>query len=125
MRAITVFLALLLAAVASPARAQPALLDAQTDLVRLTPHLGYAVDPDGRADAAAMFARVGRGEFEPLPDGSSTFGFTTIAIAMSRSLRTPSGSTPASRCVASASGFLRSKMLWVGRLKSMHSAAVR
>ncbi|WP_339827410.1 diguanylate cyclase [uncultured Arenimonas sp.] len=76
MRVITVFLALLLAAVASPAPAQPALLDEHTSSIRLEPHLRYAVDPDGRADAAAMFARAGRGEFEPLPDGSSTFGFS-------------------------------------------------
>ncbi|WP_374605227.1 7TM diverse intracellular signaling domain-containing protein [Arenimonas sp.] len=76
MRVISVFLALLLAAVGYPALAQPALLDEQTDLVRLAPHLKYAIDPDGRDDAAAMFARAGRGEFQPLPNGSSTFGFT-------------------------------------------------
>lgn len=76
MRPITVFLALLLAAVASMARAQPALLDEHSDQLALTPHLGYAVDPDGRADATAMFAKAGRGEFEPLPEGSDAFGFT-------------------------------------------------
>lgn len=76
MRILGMLLALVLATLATSARAQPALLDDQVEMLRLTPHLQVAVDPTGRADAAAMFGRAARGEFAPLPEGSSTFGFT-------------------------------------------------
>lgn len=58
------------------AAADGAVLGEQTVSLELSPHLGYRVDPDGRADAAAMFAQARRGGFEPLPGGSATFGFT-------------------------------------------------
>jgi diguanylate cyclase (GGDEF)-like protein len=58
---------------------ETAVLDPGRDSLRLGPHLSFGVDPDGRADAAAMFAQVGRGEFTPLPDDNATFGFTNGA----------------------------------------------
>lgn len=76
MRLLATLLALLLAVCAPGARAQPVLLDDGQGQVQLAPHLNHAVDPDGRADSAAMFARAGRGEFEPLPGGNTTLGFT-------------------------------------------------
>ena len=41
----------------------------------LSPHIGYSVDPDGRADASSMFQAAAQGKFRPLPDGNATFGF--------------------------------------------------
>ena len=41
----------------------------------LSPHVGYFVDPDGRADASSMFQAAGQGRFQPLPNGNATFGF--------------------------------------------------
>ena len=41
----------------------------------LSPHVGYHVDPDGRADASSMFQAAGQGQFRPLPNGNATFGF--------------------------------------------------
>lgn len=76
MRIFATLLALLLALCAPETRAQPAMLDEGTEQLSLSPHLQYAVDPEGRADAATMLARVGRGEFAPLPDGNSTLGFS-------------------------------------------------
>lgn len=76
MRFIAVVLALWLSLAGQSALASPAVLDEGAQVLTLAPHLGYRVDPDGRADAAAMFAQAGRGGFEPLPGGSSTFGFT-------------------------------------------------
>lgn len=43
--------------------------------IALSPYISYATDPNGRADATAMFAAVERGEFKPLPKDSATFGF--------------------------------------------------
>jgi diguanylate cyclase (GGDEF)-like protein len=61
----------------APARAvETAVLDPGRDSLRLGPHLSFGVDPEGRADAAAMFAQVERGQFSPLPDANATFGFT-------------------------------------------------
>ena len=76
MRFIAVLLALWLSLAGQTALASPAVLDEGAQVLTLAPHLGYRVDPDGRADAAAMFAQASRGGFEPLPGGSSTFGFT-------------------------------------------------
>ena len=41
----------------------------------LSPHVGYLTDPDGRADATAMFQAAALGRFKPLPNGNATFGF--------------------------------------------------
>ncbi len=51
-------------------------LDAGRDSLQLTPHLTVAIDADGKADAAAMFARQARGQFTPLPGNRAAFGFT-------------------------------------------------
>lgn len=76
MRFIAVVLALWLSLAGQTAQASPAVLGEDTQVLTLAEHMGYRVDADGRADAAAMFAQAGRGGFEPLPNGSSTFGFT-------------------------------------------------
>jgi hypothetical protein len=76
MRFIAVVLALWLSLAGQTAQASPAVLGEDTQMLALAEHMGYRVDADGRADAAAMFAQAGRGGFEPLPNGSSTFGFT-------------------------------------------------
>ncbi|WP_374472196.1 7TM diverse intracellular signaling domain-containing protein [Arenimonas sp.] len=76
MRFIAVVLALWLSLAGQTAQASPAVLGEDTQMLALADHMGYRVDADGRADAAAMFAQAGRGGFEPLPNGSSTFGFT-------------------------------------------------
>lgn len=76
-RTITLLLALMLAWIAAPTfAAAPAVLDAGRQSLPLTPHLAYRVDADGRADAAAMFAQAGRGNFQPMPADGSAFGFT-------------------------------------------------
>ena len=68
---------LLLASLAGPATAREVLvLDGSRQTVPLTPQLQYRVDPDGRADASAMFEQARAGGFEPLRGGDSTFGFT-------------------------------------------------
>ena len=41
----------------------------------LSPHVGFYVDPDGRADASSVFQAVTQGHFQPLPNGNATFGF--------------------------------------------------
>jgi diguanylate cyclase (GGDEF)-like protein len=75
-RLIALLLGLLLAIGATAAAASPAVLEAGSERLSLTPHLSFSVDPGGRADAAAMFSRASRGEFEPLPGDSAAFGFT-------------------------------------------------
>lgn len=76
-RTIALLLAFVLAWFVAPAlAAPPAVLDAGRQSLPLTPHLTYRIDPDGRADAAAMFAQAERGTFMPLPGDSSAFGFT-------------------------------------------------
>jgi diguanylate cyclase (GGDEF)-like protein len=76
-RTIAIVLACLLAWIGTPAAAAtPAVLDSNRESLVLAPHLTFRVDEDGRADAAAMFAQHARGNFEPLPAGSSAFGFT-------------------------------------------------
>ncbi|KFN48923.1 sensor domain-containing diguanylate cyclase [Arenimonas composti] len=56
------------------------MLDPGREQLDLAPHLTHAADPDGDADAAAMFARQARGLFAPLPGGRPTFGFRDGAI---------------------------------------------
>jgi diguanylate cyclase (GGDEF)-like protein len=85
-RLIALLMALLLAFGASAAAAASAVLDSGSERLALTPYLSYGVDPDGRADAAAMFARAGRGEFMPLPGDSAAFGFTQGAYWFHASL---------------------------------------
>ena len=46
----------------------------------LSQHVGYLTDPDGRADASAMFQAAAQGRFQPLPDGNATFGFRDEAF---------------------------------------------
>jgi diguanylate cyclase (GGDEF)-like protein len=41
----------------------------------LSPHVGFAVDPGGQADASAMFQAAAQDRFQPLPNGNATFGF--------------------------------------------------
>jgi len=70
-------LLLVLCSLAAPAAATgPATLGEQTQTLELGPYLDYRVDPDGRADATAMFAEARRGGFAPLPGGNATFGFS-------------------------------------------------
>src|SRR5690606_39340262 len=65
---------LLLASLAGPATAREVLvLDGSRQTVPLTPQLQYRVDPDGRADASAMFEQARADGFEPLRGGDSTF----------------------------------------------------
>ena len=52
------------------------MLDSDREALSLSPYLTYGVDPGDRADAAAMFSKAERGEFKPLPGGSTAFGFT-------------------------------------------------
>ena len=62
--------------IAGNAVAQPvATLDAGLKTLQLTPHVSYHHDPDGRADATAMFALAKSGRFAPLPPNGPTFGF--------------------------------------------------
>ncbi len=75
---LTWLLALMLAAALPCAAhaAQPALeLDPGHDNVQLTPHLTYRHDSGAVDDAADAFRRLAAGEFGPLPDGQSEFGF--------------------------------------------------
>jgi diguanylate cyclase (GGDEF)-like protein len=61
-----------LARAQAPARAE---IRPGVDTLELSPHLGYRVDLDGRADSADMFEAANAGEFAPLPDGRPTFSF--------------------------------------------------
>jgi diguanylate cyclase (GGDEF)-like protein len=77
-RCLGLLLAILLTLSVTPAGASagPALLDASRESLVLAPHLSMKADPEGRTDAAAMFAQAAQGKFEPLPGDSTTFGFT-------------------------------------------------
>ncbi|WP_325131631.1 diguanylate cyclase [Arenimonas sp.] len=75
-RLLALLLGLLLAIGAGAVAAGPTVLVAGTERASLNPNLTYGVDPSGRADAAAMFSRVRRGEFQALPGDSAAFGFT-------------------------------------------------
>ncbi len=52
----------------------------------LSPHVGFFLDPDGRADASAMFDAAAQGRFKPLPNGNATFGFANGAYWFHTSL---------------------------------------
>ncbi len=70
-------LALLLMLAGTPTRASgPAVLDSGRESLPLTSYLGVLADPEGHADAAAMFAQAERGAFTPLPEDGTAFGFT-------------------------------------------------
>ena len=71
-------LALLLAMSALPAGASAGrlVLEPGREAIELAPFLEMKAEPEGRADAAAMFAQAAQGHFEPLPDGTTAFGFT-------------------------------------------------
>ena len=72
-----VVLAFWLALAASAAGAVgPAVLDVNHEALPLAPHLSMRSDPDGRADAAAMFSQADQGNFSPLPGSGTAFGFT-------------------------------------------------
>ena len=75
-RWISLLLGLLLAFGTTDSAAGPAVLEAGSERLALTPHLSYGIDETGRADASAMFSRASRGEFMPLPGDSAAFGFT-------------------------------------------------
>jgi diguanylate cyclase (GGDEF)-like protein len=51
-------------------------LESGRNRIELSPHMSYTVDMDGRADYVAMFSQAGLGQFQPLPDKRSTFGFS-------------------------------------------------
>src|SRR4029079_12370559 len=61
-----------LASAQAPPRAE---IGPRMDQVDLAPYMGVRVDPEGRADAAAMFEAAAAGTFAPLPGGRPTFSF--------------------------------------------------
>lgn len=73
------WLAALLLAAALPCAAQAALpaleLTPGHDEVQLSPYVGYRQDAGAVDEPADAFRRVAMGEFAPLPDGQSEFGF--------------------------------------------------
>lgn len=75
------WLALLGLACLSPAWADDsrAVLKAGLTRLELSPYVGYRVDPEGRADASAMFQSAEQKPFQPLPNGNATFGFSNGA----------------------------------------------
>jgi diguanylate cyclase (GGDEF)-like protein len=77
-RCLAALLALLLLFSGSTAGAAPgpAVLDGGRESLVLAPYLSMKNDPDGRADAAAMFSQADQGNFQALPGGSTAFGFT-------------------------------------------------
>ncbi|UXI67112.1 sensor domain-containing diguanylate cyclase [Tahibacter amnicola] len=75
-RVAPIVLLLWLLSLAFTTTASPTLdLAAGQTRARLAPVTTYIADPDGKATAAEMFTRAGRGEFAPLPGGNATFGF--------------------------------------------------
>ncbi len=91
MRRLFALLGLCWALATTPAvGADTAQIDGGHDSLALTGHLQVAIDPDGRADAAAMFARQARGQFAPLPGGRAAFGFTEGAHWFHATLRNQS-----------------------------------
>ena len=54
---------------------QPVVLTADQDAVVLSPGTRYLVDSSGLASASEQFARIESDDFQPLPNGSATFGF--------------------------------------------------
>jgi diguanylate cyclase (GGDEF)-like protein len=76
-RTITLLLALALAWLAGPSlAAERIVLDTAQPSQTLAAYLTYHVDPEGRADAASLFAQAARGEFQPMPAEGTAFGFT-------------------------------------------------
>lgn len=71
----------MLLALAAPVGAQPVdvALDATDASRALDQYASYYVDADGQADFATAFDQFQRGRFQPLPDGSPVFGFTSGA----------------------------------------------
>ena len=53
-----------------------AVLNPGLNSLALSPHVGYYVDADGRADATSMFQAAAQRRFKPLPQGNATFGFS-------------------------------------------------
>jgi diguanylate cyclase (GGDEF)-like protein len=56
----------------APPRAE---IGPRMDKIDLAPYMGVRVDPEARADAAAMFEAAAAGTFAPLPGGRPTFSF--------------------------------------------------
>ena len=73
---IGLFALLALAALSALAQTPQAVIEAGRSRLDLSPYVSYLADPDGRADAAAMYEESDRGRFQPLPGGNATFGFT-------------------------------------------------
>ena len=66
----------------SPSAAEPGRVTVSPGLTELSlsPHVTHLTDPDGRADASAMFQAAAQGRFKPLPEGNPTFGFAEEAF---------------------------------------------
>ncbi|MCY7354989.1 MAG: sensor domain-containing diguanylate cyclase [Lysobacter sp.] len=63
------------AAVAAPSTLPPLVLQGAESSLQLSPHITYLHDLGGRMDLAAVRAEGGQARFQPLPQGSATFGF--------------------------------------------------
>jgi diguanylate cyclase (GGDEF)-like protein len=65
-----------------PSVAEPGRVTVSPGLTELSlsPHITHLTDPDGRADASAMFQAASQGRFKPLPEGNPTFGFAKEAF---------------------------------------------
>ncbi|MFN3842278.1 MAG: 7TM diverse intracellular signaling domain-containing protein [Rehaibacterium terrae] len=72
-------LALLLSAVQAWAAA-PAVITPGQPMLDLAPHLSWHHEPEAHAGAVTLFARAAAGEFQPLPNGRTNFGFRSGAF---------------------------------------------
>ena len=63
------------AGVAAAATVAPLVLDAETSSIPLSPRIAYRHDAGAADGATEAFRRAEAGEFQPLPDGTPTFGF--------------------------------------------------
>ena len=61
--------------VAAAATVAPLVLDAETSSIPLSPRVAYRHDAGAADGATEAFRRAEAGEFQPLPDGTPTFGF--------------------------------------------------
>ena len=61
--------------VAAAATVAPLVLDAETSSIPLSPRIAYRHDAGAADGATEAFRRAEAGEFQPLPDGTPTFGF--------------------------------------------------
>ena len=61
--------------VAAAATVTPLVLDAETSSIPLSPRIAYRHDAGAADGATEAFRRAEAGEFQPLPDGTPTFGF--------------------------------------------------